>query len=124
MVANSKALYHLFPEFIPPMDRQYTIRFFRHAPEEWLDAKGRFRSIQLPAPPDDQFDLFRMTCLAIKRLANRVDPGLLADQRRQHSVTPPKALDNAIVNYVRIVSRRAATGRDNGPMPAQNAADG
>jgi hypothetical protein len=110
VVANSKALFHLFPEFIPPIDRQYTIRFFQKAPEQWLDGKGRFRAIQLPAPLDDQFDLFHMTCLAIKHLASRVDSRLLGDQHRQHSVTPPKALDNAIVNYVRIVSRRAAGG--------------
>src|SRR5712692_7656591 len=33
IVVNSKALHHLFPEFIPPIDRQYTIRFFTQEPE-------------------------------------------------------------------------------------------
>lgn len=33
-----------------------------------------------------------------------VDPALLEHERLQYGVTAPKALDNTIVNYVRIVS--------------------
>jgi hypothetical protein len=110
IVANSKALHHLFPNFIPPIDRQHTIRFFRQPPEKWRDTKRRFRAIQLPVQLDAQFDLFRKTCVDIKRLADRVDPTLLEEQHRQHGVTAPKALDNAIVNYVRIVSGQSANG--------------
>jgi len=106
IVVNSKALHHLFPEFIPPIDRQYTIRFFTQEPEHWRDAKGRFRAIPLPPGINPQFDLFRKTCVDIKRLASRVDVALLEHERLQHGVTAPKALDNAIVNYVRIVSGR------------------
>jgi hypothetical protein len=106
IVANSKALHHLFPEFIPPIDRQYTIRFFRESPDKWLDAKGRFRAVQLPAGRDAQFTLFHATCMEIKLLADMVDPVLIREQRNQNGVTAPKALDNAIVNYVRIVSRQ------------------
>lgn len=104
IVVNSKALYHLLPDFIPPIDRQYTIRFFTRGPETWRDTKGRFRMISLPAGIDAQFSLFHKTCVNIKRLADRIDPGLFEAERRQHEVTAPKALDNAIVNYVRIVS--------------------
>ena len=28
IVANSKALHHLLPDFVPPIDRRYTLRFF------------------------------------------------------------------------------------------------
>ena len=35
-----------------------------------------------------------------KQLADGVDPVLFDRQRREHGVSPPKALDNAIVNYV------------------------
>jgi len=109
IVANSKALHHLFPDFIPPIDRQYTIRFFRQRPDEWRDAKGKFRPIQLPARLDAQFDLFHKTCVAIKRLADRVDPALLEEQSWRYGVAAPKALDNAIVNYIRIVSGQSIT---------------
>ena len=104
IVVNSKALHHLFPEFIPPIDRQYTIRFFMQKPERWRDAKGKFRTILLPTGIGPQFELFRKTCVDIKRLASGVDPALLEHERIQHNVMVPKALDNAIVNYVRIVS--------------------
>jgi len=104
IVVNSKALHHLFPEFVPPIDRQYTIRFFAQSPENWRNAKGEFRTIQLPSGIDAQFRLFHKTCLDIKRLAARIDPVLFENERRGHDVTAPKALDNAIVNYVRIVS--------------------
>jgi hypothetical protein len=31
VVANSKALHHLLPRLVPPVDRQYTLRFFRQS---------------------------------------------------------------------------------------------
>jgi hypothetical protein len=102
IVVNSKAFHHLFPELIPPIDRQYTIRFFNQAPERWLDSSGKFRPVQLPKTLNEQFDLFRSTCLAIKQLASQVDPGILRLERQRPHVGTPKAMDNAIVNYVRI----------------------
>jgi hypothetical protein len=106
VVVNSKALHHLFPDFIPPIDRQYTIRFFTRAPADWKDARGKFRVISLPAGMDAQFRLFHRICVDIKRLADRIDPTLFEAERERHGVTAPKAVDNAIVNYVRIVSAR------------------
>jgi hypothetical protein len=105
VVVNSKALHHLFPEFIPPIDRQHTIRFFGDPPEKWLDKRGKFRAVQLPSGSNAQFDLFYKTCVAIKRLADRVDGTLIEDQHRKNCVTAPKALDNAIVNYIRMVAK-------------------
>jgi hypothetical protein len=104
IVVNSKAFYHLLPDFIPLINRQYTIRFFKHAPEAWRDTKGKFRMISLPSGIDAQYSLFHKTCVDIKRLADRIDPALFETERRQHQVTAPKALDSAIVNCVRIVS--------------------
>ncbi len=112
IVVNSKTLHHLFPEFVPPIDRQYTIRFFTQLPQRWRDTKGKFRQISLPKGVAEQFDLFHRTCVDMKRLADRVDPALFEVERDQHGVSAPKALDNAIVNYVRIVSGRQAR---NGP---------
>jgi hypothetical protein len=105
VVANSKALFHLLPELIPPIDRQYTVRFFKHLPEQWRDSQGKkFQMVSLPADSDEQFDLFLDICTRMKKLADRIDPGILAEERRQHGVAVPKALDNAIVNYVTILS--------------------
>ena len=109
VVVNSKAFFHLFPELIPPIDRQYTVRFFTQAPERWRDRKGKFQVVSLPPGLDEQFDLCRDICIRMKRLADRSEPGILEEERRQHRLGAPKALDNAIVNYVTIVSgdRRA-----------------
>lgn len=104
IVVNSKAFHHLFPDFIPPIDRQYTIRFFGKLPEHWLDQKGKFRMISLPDGIDAQFHLFHKTCVNMKRLADCIEALFFEGELRLHDVAAPKALDNAIVNYVRIVS--------------------
>lgn len=104
IVANSKALFHLLPDLIPPIDRQYTVRFFSQAPEQWRDTKGKFKTVTLPTDLDGQFRLFHTICVKVKRLADRIDRGLLESERDQHDVSAPKAIDNAIVNYVRIVA--------------------
>jgi hypothetical protein len=104
IVVNSKAFHHLFPDFIPPIDRQHTIRFFRQPPEEWRDKKGKFRTIQLPTGVEVQFKLFCKTCVDMKNLADKIKPSLFNQQRKKYKVTPPKALDNAIVNYVKIIA--------------------
>jgi hypothetical protein len=108
VVVNSKALYHLLPKFIPPIDRQYTIRFFRQPTHAWRGSNGKYRMIQLPSGVDAQFRLFERTCVQFKRLADRIDPELFDEQLRMHGVDAPKALDNAIVNYVRSVSAPAS----------------
>lgn len=104
IVVNSKALYHLLPHLIPPIDRQYTIRFFRHPPEKWRNAKGKFTTITLPAGVEAQFDLFRKTCVRVKVLADSVEPRLFVRELSAHGVTAPKAIDNAMVNFVRLNS--------------------
>ena len=58
----------------------------------------------LPAGLDAQFNLFRTICVEVKRMADRIDRTLFDTELRDNDVTPPKAIDNAIVNYVRIVS--------------------
>ncbi len=108
IVANSKALFHVLPQLIPPIDRQHTVRFFTQPPDKWRDAKGKFRPVMLPSGLDGQFDLFHSVCMKVKRVIDRIDRGLLEREARDHGVTAPKAVDNAIVNYVRIVAARGA----------------
>lgn len=113
VVVNSKALHHLFPELIPPIDRQYTIRFFTQHSDKWRGTKGAFRQIPLPSCRLAQFELFHKMCMNIKRLADQVDPNLFVEERRRYDVMPPKAIDNAIVNFVRIVSKQSAVFPNN-----------
>jgi len=105
VVINSKALFHILPHLIPPIDRQYTIRFFQQPPERWRDKKGAFRAVSLPPTKEAQFQLFRDTCIRIKRIADKVTRSLWQEELHSCGVTLPKAIDNAIVNYVKIVSK-------------------
>ena len=110
VVVNSKALFHLFPDLVPPIDRQHTIRFFKLAPSEWLTKSGKLTTIVLPTGKARQFELFARVCASMKRLADRRELApCLEAERRRYGITPPKALDNAIMNYVKSFST-AATG--------------
>ena len=101
VVANSKALHHLLPHLVPPIDRQYTVRFFRHQPEAWLNKKGQFKAVMLPAGMDAQFNLFQDICTKIWVIVSRTDPSIFQEQYSEHGVTVPKVIDNAILRYVR-----------------------
>ena len=60
--------------------------------------------VNLPHGVQAQFLLFQEVCMKIKRLSEQIPAALLAEQDERNHATTPKALDNAIVNYVRIVS--------------------
>jgi hypothetical protein len=109
IVANSKALFHVLPELIPPIDRQYTWRFFHAKPDRWRDGKGKYRAIQLPRGLEVQFDAFRDTCFRIKRLADAIGRATIEAERQRYGVTPPKAIDNAIMNYIKVHGRAHGT---------------
>lgn len=100
IVINSKALHHLLPELIPPVDRQYTVRFFESPADRWRDGSGKYRQVRLPKGLDAQFSLFKDLCLKIRRLSTEVGKEILEEQRTRYGTTAPKAIDNAIVKFV------------------------
>jgi hypothetical protein len=61
----------------------------------------------LPTEPDAQFRISETICAKVNRLADRGDPVLFERERGEHGLTPPKAIDDAIVSYVRLVSGAA-----------------
>ena len=105
IVVNSKALFHLFPELFPPIDRQYTKRFFCHKKDKWLNDSGNFRTVNLPSTPQTQFNLFKSLCVEIKKMSEKLSC-YLEQEKSENCVTAPKAIDNAIVNYVKIQSEK------------------
>ena len=108
IVVNSKALFHLFPELFPPIDRQYTKRFFCHKKDNWLNDSENFRTVNLPSTPQTQFNLFKGLCVEIKKMSENLTD-YLKQQKKQHDVPAPKAIDNAIMNYVRISRKEMTT---------------
>jgi hypothetical protein len=89
IVFGSKTLHHILPELVPPIDNEYTLRFFYGRPDVWR--------------PDDRFcevyDQFRA-------IATSKRSGVLrrwALRRRGLHTSITKEIDNAIVGYVRCV---------------------
>ena len=61
VVSNAKALAHILPDLIPPIDRRHTIRFFRAV---------------VPPALDKQFSLFVEMCFRLKQMYDKCDPRL------------------------------------------------
>ena len=82
IVAGSKALHHLLPDLVVPMDRQWTGAFFG-----WTQAD----------PQSNQEPTFRRTYLAYVRIARIVEPQQYVGSGWRTSST--KILDNAVIGY-------------------------
>lgn len=48
LVAHSKVLAHVLPDLIPPIDRQYTVRFFEQNSEQFFNDEGKYKNVSLP----------------------------------------------------------------------------
>jgi len=96
IVANSKALHHVLPQLVPPIDRQYTLRFFFNnlmfAP---ADQHRKFATVYT------RFHEIGATC------RDQIDRALAdpeADAKMNTSFT--KVIDNAIIGYCQRGLRR------------------
>jgi len=86
LVGNSKAMHHLLPDLVPPIDRQYTIQFFYGSKMiGYREEGGIFLEI---------FDNFYLIC---KRL-NLTEGDHL--EGKEFTTSLPKLIDNAIIGYV------------------------
>jgi hypothetical protein len=82
IVAGTKALHHLLPDLVPPMDRAWTGAFFG-----WSTIDAQYR----------QEGTFSRSFLAMSWLARTVQPSRLVGPGWRTSST--KVLDNALVGY-------------------------
>lgn len=83
IVANSKTLHHILPDLIPPIDRNYTFKFFYNRKELSISEEHAF------------YEIFsRFHSVAVERTAS-----LVALSGDGWNSSPMKVLDNAIVGY-------------------------
>ena len=84
IVANSKALHHVLPSLVPPIDREYTFKFFYNRKDLSISEKDAFREILL------QFH----------KLAFRHEE--IINSRIGHGwhTSETKVIDNAIIGYM------------------------
>jgi hypothetical protein len=85
VVAGTKALHHMLPDLVPPMDRAWTGSFFGWAS---LDPQNQQRPIFMEA-----FAVFAEVARATK-------PSQLVGEKWRTSAT--KVLDNAVIGYCRL----------------------
>jgi hypothetical protein len=85
IVAGSKAIHHLLPDLVPPIDRQYTIRFFLQSTTMNQGDEPVFRAV---------YPMFVQIAVACdSHIARLLGTGM--------NTSRTKVIDNAIVGYVR-----------------------
>lgn len=90
IVANSKTMYHLLWDLIPPMDREHTIYFFR-------------RNKLVPKYHEKQFDLFWEILIKIKEiiLSKEFQSLNIETTNKGFFKSKPKIVDDLIMTYVK-----------------------
>lgn len=83
LIANSKALHHLLPQLMPPIDRQYTLRFF-----DYKNITGR----------DER--TFREIYHQFHRIGSRTEETIYKYLGHGFHTSETKVIDNAIIGYV------------------------
>lgn len=104
IVGNSKTIAHILPNLVPPIDRQYTIRFFATEPTTFLDTKGKFK--QVPNFKNNEeseylIHIMNKTYDFINHIKS--NPEIKIEQPFNTSL--PKIFDNLIVTYIRTVGQ-------------------
>src|SRR5262249_6245168 len=94
IVPGSKALHHLLPELIVPIDRAYTQTFFR-----WQNPRFQY----------EQASCFQQAFAAFAEIARRVHPVQYVSDGWNSSRT--KVIDNALVGMVLDETADQAIGR-------------
>lgn len=85
IVAGSKALHHVLPGLVPPIDREYTIRFFFHNKNLYQGDRTAFL---------EMFPYFHRIAVGCRdKIELRIGRGM--------NTSPTKVIDNAIVGFVR-----------------------
>ena len=105
IVANSKTLAHLLPQMIPPIDRQYTIRFFTQENKDFFNIKGNYKQINLPSELRSQFIDFKSYCSNIKKIFDKCKSDLFSINTESFNTSYPKIMDNLIMAFVKDVPK-------------------
>lgn len=84
IVGVSKALHHLLPDLVPPVDRKYTLKFF-YGRTDYKEEKGGQMFLEI-------FDAFYEICKSLNLTE--------IDLKREWDTSITKLIDNAIIGYV------------------------
>jgi hypothetical protein len=104
VVGHSKTLSHILPDLIPPIDRQYTIRFFEYNKSDFFIRDKNYRQIYLPEDKERQFALFKEYACKVKMLFDmcyKENKRLFKLKKDTFNTSFPKIMDNLIITYIR-----------------------
>jgi len=105
IVAHSKTFAHILPNLIPPIDRQYTIRFFTQEYKTFFTASGKYRLVNLPKDIVAQFVDFKEYCCRMKMLFDRCEHQMFTIDKETFNTSYPKIMDNIIMAFVKDVPK-------------------
>ncbi|MBN1364563.1 MAG: hypothetical protein JW976_07150 [Syntrophaceae bacterium] len=105
IVAHSKTLAHILPNLIPPIDRQYTIRFFTQDNKDFFTKSGNYRLVYLPQKIDAQFDAFKKYACKMKAIFDSCDNQLFEIDKNTFNTSYPKIIDNLIMAFVKEIPK-------------------
>lgn len=105
LVAHSKTLAHLLPDFVPPIDRQYTVRFFTQDNKNFFTKSGNYKAVNLPAGIERQFSVFKEYSVRIKRMFDQCDKQQFQLDSNTFNTSYPKIMDNMIMAFVKSVPK-------------------
>lgn len=114
IVAHSKTLAHILPNLIPPIDRQYTVRFFTQDNKQFFTKSGKFRLISLPQGINAQFIDFKKYCCEIKNLLDGFNHNIFTIDKETFNTSFPKIMDNLIMAFVKDVPKPGKVAKTNG----------
>lgn len=103
LVSHAKVLAHILPDLIPPIDRQYTVRFFTQDHRHFFTSSGKYRAVVVPVGAEEQFDTFVGYALRIKRMFDRCDRSMFHLNPETFNTSYPKIMDNVIMAFVKSV---------------------
>ncbi|MFH1327313.1 MAG: hypothetical protein ABIH76_00440 [Candidatus Bathyarchaeota archaeon] len=90
LVSASKTIHHLLPELVPPIDRNYTVRFFYR----------KEGSKQVPLPYGGDGRIFKEIFPVFQYIAVKNEKEIMQTVGNGFHTSPTKVIDNAIVGYV------------------------
>lgn len=111
IVAHSKTLAHILPHLIPPIDRQYTIRFFTQDNKDFFTDSGKYKIVSLPQGIDAQFDAFLDYSCRMKVLFDQCDYQMFTINKESFNTSYPKIIDNLIMAFVKDVPKPSKAAR-------------
>jgi len=105
VVAHSKTLAHVLPDLVPPIDRQYTVRFFTQDNKGFFAKSGKYKTVMLSTDRESQFLAFRDYCVRIKQMFDQCDRYLFEINPNTFNTSYPKIMDNLIMAFVKSVPK-------------------